>query len=537
MSSKKNDHIILNWFYRFAVVIALILWVNGFFDLIGYTSRNSNFWGGYSLQFLVFLLCYGLGILCWLALLTSKGILVLTTIIDYIQYRWLLVVWGWMGSAVLIWYIWKMPWSTLEMFVVFPNLQWSLIALILLANLVILLTKGFYTEGRMFLLFPLYLLVTVELSFQLLAFFGLLPLSIYHQYIPYQRVYWTQEGLGNSIANNYGWYYPNFRLEDDSKKIALIGDSFINAVQIHPSQHTGIALEKLINRNYPNETKTEVLAFGIGAVGPAHYLEMVKYAINYFEVDEIFIFIFLGNDFVNTIGYSNRQKTTPDVYIQYLEDKAGKLKLHPQSVQPFHKFQEVLQRGHEPLSTNIYSILESYLITPKVLKFIKIKFDKLPNSLPKKKTFKIPSEEIIQVTSKFYQEEQDSKTQKGVRLTTKLLKMSQEYANSHGVKIYLVTIPTFPLYFYRQYQSTNWDTEKDVPDIGHVDLLLPERILVEFAQDNDIPILPMTQYMYDNQLEVEYIKTLYYSNGSGHFTPEGHAYFAQAIYNYFYAER
>ncbi len=536
MLSKKDNPIILNWFYRFAIMIALILWVNGF---PGH-SRVADYWGGYTLPFFTFLLCYSLGMLGWFILLTSKGILVLTNIIDYIQGKWQFIALVGIISGILIWFILKIPLNILEIFAYFPDLQWSLIALILLGNVVVLFTKGIQVEDKIFLLYPLYLLLVVEISFQLLALFGLLPISLMFPFNePYSRVYWLKEGLGDGITNNYGWYYPEFRLEDDSKKIAIIGDSFIHALQINPSQHTGIALEKLINQNYPNETKTEVLAFGISGAGPAHYLEMIKYAITYFEVDEIFVFICLGNDFLSTTGYCFvfKEIPYPVVCIQYIEDEAGKLELHPQSIQPFYELQQQLQRGHEPLSSNVYPILESYLITPKVLKFIKIKFDELPNSLLDKKPFKLFDDRDIQGLYKFYQGERDSETQKGIRVTTKLLKMSQEYATSHGVKIHLVTIPFFPPDFYRQYQSTDWDTEVDIPDIGHIDLILPERIMVEFAQNNDIPILPMTKYMYDDRLEVEYIKTLYYFNGSGHLTPEGHAYFAQAIYDYFYAEK
>ena len=64
----------------------------------------------------------------------------------------------------------------------------------------------------------------------------------------------------------------------------------------------------------------------------------------------------------------------------------------------------------------------------------------------------------------------------------------------------------------------------------------PEKALQEFAQENNIPFLSMGHFMYENRLKVDEIQGLYYSNGLGHFTPDGHKYFANAIYACFYDE-
>jgi hypothetical protein len=45
----------------------------------------------------------------------------------------------------------------------------------------------------------------------------------------------------------------------------------------------------------------------------------------------------------------------------------------------------------------------------------------------------------------------------------------------------------------------------------------------------------MGQYMQNDNLTVEQIKELYYADGQGHFTPEGHKYFADAVYRCFFA--
>jgi hypothetical protein len=46
----------------------------------------------------------------------------------------------------------------------------------------------------------------------------------------------------------------------------------------------------------------------------------------------------------------------------------------------------------------------------------------------------------------------------------------------------------------------------------------------------------MGQYMIEDQLTIEEIKALYHSDGQGSFTPEGHTYFAEAIFTCFYSD-
>lgn len=46
----------------------------------------------------------------------------------------------------------------------------------------------------------------------------------------------------------------------------------------------------------------------------------------------------------------------------------------------------------------------------------------------------------------------------------------------------------------------------------------------------------MGQYMLDDRLTVTDIQKLFYLEGTGHFTPDGYAYFASAVFNCFYTQ-
>ena len=77
----------------------------------------------------------------------------------------------------------------------------------------------------------LFLIFSMELVLQVLALFGLLPhLNIAH-HTPYARIYNSEESHGNDMMNRYGWHYSEFRFRKDAQRVAIIGDSFVDALQ------------------------------------------------------------------------------------------------------------------------------------------------------------------------------------------------------------------------------------------------------------------------------------------------------------------
>jgi lysophospholipase L1-like esterase len=67
-------------------------------------------------------------------------------------------------------------------------------------------------------------------------------------------------------------------------------------------------------------------------------------------------------------------------------------------------------------------------------------------------------------------------------------------------------------------------------------LFRPDRELQAIAESEGIPFLSMGQLMYDKNLASDEIKAFYFSDGTGHLTPAGHQFLAEAIYSCFYSE-
>jgi lysophospholipase L1-like esterase len=396
-------------------------------------------------------------------------------------------------------------------------------------------------------LFVIYNVIAIEIVFQIFAFSGLLPGVNIYDHVPFGRVYWKQEGLGNSIMNRHGWHYPSLKLKPTSRKIVLLGDSFIQAVQLRPNQNIGVILQNIVNVGKAESDTTEVISLGLSGIGPAQYLELLKYASKYYDPDEAIIFVTLGNDFRNSYYKVQSDVSTRD-YIYYQFDANNNLQIHPESVVAQKRFMRGLDANHYPVCYTFGKIAISHFMLRNVMQTIVtnvirkqsqsqiVKQNVLRNSVKEKSEREIARENIqeelwlLGMDEFIFRKDSSREAKEAIAIVTGLLRMCKEYATSQGITLRVVTIPVVPGGFYAKYQSSNWSLESE-----DYDFLLPEKRLVDFAEKHKIPILPMGSYMYDNHLLPSQIKELYLTGGRGHFSENGHKYFAEALYDFFYS--
>ncbi|GEM_PF-2533892 len=106
---------------------------------------------------------------------------------------------------------------------------------------------------------------------------------------------WGMRDRDRSIAKKPGEY-----------RIALMGDSVVEGVQVKPDQVMNIRMEKLLaGEGYPN---SEVLNFGLGAIGTTQEYIMYKTRVRRFHPDLV-VLMFVDNDVMN-----NSSVIQPEVY-------------------------------------------------------------------------------------------------------------------------------------------------------------------------------------------------------------------------------
>src|SRR5437870_9219544 len=102
--------------------------------------------------------------------------------------------------------------------------------------------RRFSVRGQFGIFFTLLCLLLTEALLQIIGWLGLLPGVNTKAKVPYGRIYWASEGRGNSIRNRFGWHFPEFDLRA-THRVAVIGDSFVEAVEVGRSRNFAALLQ------------------------------------------------------------------------------------------------------------------------------------------------------------------------------------------------------------------------------------------------------------------------------------------------------
>jgi hypothetical protein len=113
---------------------------------------------------------------------------------------------------------------------------------------------------------------------------------------------------GEVVTNRWGWRDRDRSLEKSPGefRIALLGDSAVEAVQVKPDQVMNIRMEKLLREK--GYTNAEVLAFGAEGIGTTQELLMYQTRVRQFHPDLV-ILVWEDNDVMN-----NSSTIQPRVY-------------------------------------------------------------------------------------------------------------------------------------------------------------------------------------------------------------------------------
>lgn len=527
------------------MVVTFMLWSVGLVDLLAHTANDpaSAVIGPYTRAMATILVAYGLLFIVWLAvLLFPRSHLYAVHILTRIQSRWwlatsLLLVFVIIGWTIFTWSQWQ----------AFPGLRTAVFFWMLLVSAVLILSgwrkQINFQPWRRFILIPVVCVLLLEGTLQLLLFTNQLPASAYFNFglfAPYGRIFQNREGITYATTNNFGWYYPDFELNKE-RTVLLLGDTFVQALQISPEQHMGVHLQSLISDS--EEGDTEVIALGMPGFGPGLYLSITRLVdmVNQFDPDEVVLLFHLSDDIQvvdNPVGY--------DLY--FILDENGDPQIHVDQVKAVHELKHYILSGYsndiDPLKT-----IRSHFLTSKVFSLqtayagaqVSSSDMDMPSTRGTVVDYEVRSPKFTEIqrtglastpgASNFiFESEQSEAAYNAMQIAIGHIRLAREYLASRGVSLRLVTIPAFPQAFFTQDPKERWSAQ-----MAGYDLLLPENSLTEFARGQGIPFVAMGRYL-QQHMTVGEIDSLYFEQGQGHFTPAGHQYFAQAIYDCFYSQ-
>jgi hypothetical protein len=540
---KANCEGYMNKNYLLLLVFFFSLWLIGLLDIFNHLRKRRKRKKEWAI-FLMMALINTIITVLWVAfVLAENSVERLGIFVGVIQTQPLLF-----GFAIIIALtgIWVVSWNLLNDWVRF---RFSVTIIFLTTLLVIIFANPpINSAWRMWAASIFLFFLGLEVLLQLLSLPGWLPSFDEFQsgmYHPYGRVYQTKENFTNEIMNRYGLYQPDKKINFDQsvRRIVLIGGSFIQGFQVKKYEHISQQLEHLLNSG--TDSKVQIISLGMPDAGIGIYMHdlFMDIVIQEFQPDEIIFLLHASNDF------QCESCMIDDQFLYSFE--GGEVELRPEDGGIRHALQHIVLRGYYDTWDPLRS-LRTHLLLPKFIYSLvrpKQKVGYLNSSgdddaistntsIILRKIFgkREYYQDFIAVSSIskngmrnfLFKKEIDEEAIKSFAITKALYKQIKEYLDSKSVKMRVVTIPALSPDFYKQ-DGLSWSSI-----VGDYDLFKPEKDFHLFADSVEIDFLGMGQKFQEDKLGLAKIRRNFYQDGLGHFTPDGHLYFAKSIYNTFY---
>lgn len=314
----------------------------------------------------------------------------------------------------------------------------------------------------------------------------------------------TTEFETDYISNSYGFRDSEHSLEKDETvfRIAVIGDSFTEAIQVNQEKRFDKLIEKYLTEK-SNKT-VEILNFGTGGWGTDQEILAYKTKIKQFNPDLV-ILMFVYNDFQDNTIKINKPYHTLD---------AGSLVYHPA------KF------SYNPTLRKVLSY--SAFLTQMANYAYKIKM----RSTSKKSLNFSPATLPYALAINWPQEEWSTEVQEAVIITSALLANLSKEIEQNEAQFLLVSVPPAPAIeslslerFKQIYPNENWKT---------IDFSQQEKILLQIASENHFAFVGL----YNPFIKYKQMSGIKYKQTSGeqlyfykdeHWNEKGHLLAATAI--------
>jgi hypothetical protein len=369
-------------------------------------------------------------------------------------------------------------------------------------------------------------LALAEGFLQGLSWLGVLPGVNIRFNAPYARAYWTSEGHDNGMRNRFGWHYPEFNPKAP-RRVAVIGDSFVEACEVGRSQNEAAVLQQLLRAQSP---EWAVFGLGIRGASPADYLELLDYAARHLAPQEAIVLVYLGND-VNESSPSLNY-APPANYIYYDLDSGHHLVLNPASAGARDGLRRLLEMPRRSVLANLPMTINSHCM---ILQSVFSIRDGLGLASTTRQLIARDPEAArwggIGLSLKPFAAAPDPEARQALEVMLAELALMQQRCETNHIQLRLVTIPFFPPQFYATQHGRNWTLQLDAYDFLRLD-----REVAAFARERGIPFCSFADWLTERKTDVNDIHGLYFSNGSGHFTERGHRLCAEAMNDAFYTK-
>lgn len=313
-----------------------------------------------------------------------------------------------------------------------------------------------------------------------------------------------------------------YKKEGGVFRIAVLGDSFMEAYQVPLEKSFCRILEKKLNLALGLDNKVEVINMGTGGYGTAQeYLYFIQEGIKY-QPDLVILAFLPGNDTRNNsrvletqlFGSANHHKVAARPFFSLLTTN-GELKLQmPDEVIAKEAMESLYRRTFQRQLNKKF--LEKMLIYKLIINRIK--------SLNIVRSHSYDLDALWGV----YFSDYPSSWQEAWKITKKIILKLKEECNEIEANFMIFSI-TSNLELNKQYREEIFDIRPALKE-KKMDFEKPIRILNKFAQENNINYLPLLPYF--RQYRKDTGGSLHYFRDDAHWNTKGHKLAGEVVSSY-----
>lgn len=324
---------------------------------------------------------------------------------------------------------------------------------------------------------------------------------------------WIAEGHGHISINSRGFRGPEISLPKPPEvyRIAVLGDSFVEALQVDDQETMCRLLEAHLNQDLGSRRKRcDVINCGVSGYGTAQELETLRHHVLPLRPDLVVLAIYSENDVGNNRRSLERDPARP--YFTFGAD--GELRLDDS----FRTSLPYLTASSSYERSKAWLVNRSYLL--QVLKQAKLNLAERPASAKPPQTIEDELAASVRAAPYAYAEPAESEPKEAWSITERLIVEAAETCRAEQIHFIVFTVSSsvqvFPDAAVR---------ERVLARLKLGDFFYADRRLQRFCRDSDIQFIPLASKLQSAADESGEYYHGFYNNrlGLGHWNQAGHA--------------
>ncbi|MEB3309258.1 MAG: SGNH/GDSL hydrolase family protein [Snowella sp.] len=335
-----------------------------------------------------------------------------------------------------------------------------------------------------------------------------------HALIPNYSAWWINEGKGYVAINRDGLRDGEHSVAkpENTFRIAILGDSFSEAIQVNADETFWSAIEKQLPTCAALQGKqVEVINFGVGDYGTAQELMTLKHHVWKYQPDLVLLEIFTGNDIVN-----NSQALSPsDRFSPFLKKQGDQFVMDLS-----FKDTETYRRRDSFARRFVFNLINHSRVLQVINEAKRVIGTR--QTMGQRQTGQAKPDDLIPALDfdvNLYQEPTNKDWQEAWEVTEELVKQINNEVKTKGANFVALTISNPPQVY------PDLQVRERLKELGAKNLFYPDQRIQQLGQVNGFTVFnlapEMQTYADQNQVHLHGFENT--RLGVGHWNRKGHA--------------